>query len=398
MRDWQTGWIEWAIPGHLFAEVLGINLMKQERRRCRLLDPRDGRVLLGGQRFQYVARLPDRTTQKEYSGQDFFSRYYPAALVRDTTGHWGLIGPDLRWILPCSAERYIYKQHVLYVRVAGRWGGLDVQDGRMIIPIRYDSLITTLHDGWLSAIRDGQPVVLYRGREVAQGWLEEAKYGDYWSQNVSYQTLRRADQAVTLIDTTGKPVMPWRTDVRLLLASPHLPDGVVLAGTWFGNEVRGQNWTLLDRQGKPLLPWGRGTQYLDMQHVKYGLVRLGIDGDIYTISGQLIGGGRETRILPGGWVMLRDGAALRDPTGKEYLPPNGWRWSDFGLDEPNGYRLAPYRATSDGDFQMARRRPEGSRKPLYPFWSHHLETRSNTLNNNVPLPQQQRIRKRYASD
>ena len=50
VRDWQPGSIHWAVPGYFFSESFGVNLMNQEQRRSRLLDP-NGRVLLGGQWF-----------------------------------------------------------------------------------------------------------------------------------------------------------------------------------------------------------------------------------------------------------------------------------------------------------------------------------------------------------
>ena len=325
VRDWQPGILAWAIEGYLVSEWLGNGHNGDVAEPYRLLNA-DGQVMLDGQLFDHVEALPRAGV----------------TAVRNQEGHWGLLGPDLRWRLPCTAEKMRFNDakdiisptgqagnstRIVQVRREGKWGVVRASDGEQLVPCRYDTLYTPYEKGWLCAGRPGRAYVLKDGHELLEAQMN--KYDLLGTEQLpGYRSVRRGHEA-TVIDSTGQLMCPW-TDESIY--SPRHPPRYLGSGLTILFNASQRGYGGLNAKGKIIVPF----LYSDYKF-QDGLLLANVNSSqfsAYDAQGRLLGTAmnREAKLLNGGWAILDEGRLLVNRRGESYPAPPNARWRPFYAD------------------------------------------------------------------
>ncbi|MFD2717129.1 WG repeat-containing protein [Hymenobacter monticola] len=230
---------------------------------------RNGQVLLGGQEF--------RRSDRPWNNRRWMQ--FP-------DGKEGLMNRQLQWVAPPEYEALYYplingsRVHTLDIyqirdfphdtaylvaRRDNRYGQLAVASGQLVIPARYDTIVSPLTLGFAVAQRGGQSyVVNRRGQEISPGSIPRSSYPDC-RDGVCRVGIVRGDQ-VALFDETGQQLCPWQAIVPnpahlqfqympqagydglvVIYRNPALVEGASREGSPSAN--------LITRDGRPQLPW-----------------------------------------------------------------------------------------------------------------------------------------------
>lgn len=235
-----------------------------------VVGPRDGPVrfydveghdLLPGQAFASVARF-------------WNNRLW----VRTMDGQEGLLDRQLRWVAPAQYQAlyHVVNTHFTHaapastttlwhdtayavVKQSGKYGLLAYRTGRVVVPIRYDTVMTPLTHGFAALVRSGRSfVVNAQGKELTEGTMQWTNAGCRTSG--CWATVVRGKQA-TVLTEEGWLLCPWwdvslasnRTSGNCVLPS-YGHRGLVVVHDCQQQDPYGVA-NLVDRAGRVQLPW-----------------------------------------------------------------------------------------------------------------------------------------------